>query len=115
MAARGDGGVGDRSTGAAVSRGPSAVLWSAIEAASAGVFSLTSAFVVARIVGPAELGTGAAAVALHILFWVAVNAFFADAMVQRATLSEEEAASAFWASTAAGVVAGMVRRQRASC
>jgi O-antigen/teichoic acid export membrane protein len=92
-----------------VRRGPSAVLWSAIEAASAGVFSLTSAFIVARIVGPAELGVGAAAVSLHILFWVGVNAFFADAMVQRATLNEEDAASAFWASTAAGVLAGVIQ------
>jgi Polysaccharide biosynthesis protein len=92
-----------------VRRGPSAVLWSAIEAASAGVFSLTSAFIIARIVGPAELGVGAAAVSLHILFWVGVNAFFADAMVQRATLNEEDATSAFWASTAAGVLAGVIQ------
>ena len=38
--------------------------------------------------GPAELGIGAAAVAVHVLLWVGVNALFADAIVQRPELDE---------------------------
>jgi PST family polysaccharide transporter len=70
---------------------------------------VVSAFVVARLVGPAELGVGAAAVATHVLLWVGVNALFADAVVQRATLDDIAAASAFWASAAVGVGAAVLQ------
>ena len=109
MATGARGRAGRREPDPGVMRGPVAVLWSAGEAAAAGAFSLTSAFIVARIVGPAELGIGAAAVSLHILFWVGVNAFFADAMVQRTVLEEDAAASAFWASASVGLLAGIVQ------
>ncbi|CAH2604437.1 Oligosaccharide flippase family protein [Rhodovastum atsumiense] len=80
------------------------VFWSGLEAAVAAALSFVSAFVIARIVGPAELGVGAAAVAVHILVWVAVNGLFADPLVQRAGLTDEEASSAFWASVLGGVI-----------
>ena len=59
------------------------VFWSGLEAAVSALFSFASAFIVARLVGPTEVGIGAAAVAVHVLLWVAVNALFADALVQR--------------------------------
>ncbi|HEY6433270.1 MAG TPA: oligosaccharide flippase family protein [Acetobacteraceae bacterium] len=83
------------------------VFWSAVEAAASAGFSLASALVVARIIGPAELGVGAAVVAVNVLLWVGVNALFADAMVQRATLDETAAASAFWASSLVGAGAAL--------
>ena len=43
------------------------VFWSGLEAASSAALSFASAFVVARLVGPSEVGIGAAAVALHVL------------------------------------------------
>jgi O-antigen/teichoic acid export membrane protein len=46
---------------------------------------------------------------VHILLWVAVNALFADAIVQRASLDETTMASAVWASTAAGVAAAAIQ------
>ncbi len=87
----------------------SAVGWSALEAAASGCFSMASAFVIARLIGPAELGVGAAAVSVHVLFWVGVNALFADAMVQRPTMDDAAAASAFWASSLIGAGAGVAQ------
>jgi PST family polysaccharide transporter len=85
------------------------VFWSALEAAIAAIMSFVSAFLVARIVGPAEVGVGAAVVAVHVLIWVVVNALFADPLVQRAELSDDDACSAFWASVLAGVAGGLVQ------
>lgn len=84
-------------------------LWSAVEAGAAGTFSLLSAFLVARLVGPAALGVGAAATAVNVVLWVAVNALFADALVQRVTLTMQEAAAAFWAATAVGCLAALLQ------
>lgn len=83
----------------------SGALWSGLEAAVSAVLSIVTSFVIARMIGPAELGVGAAAVAVHIVLWVVVNALFADALVQRATLEPPMLSSAFWASTAIGCAA----------
>lgn len=80
----------------------SPVFWSGLEAVVSGGLSLLSVFVVAAIIGPAELGVGAAAVASHILLWVTVNALFADAIVQRADLPAGVVSSAFWAGIGVG-------------
>ena len=84
-------------------------LWPALEALGSGLFSVAGAFAIARLIGPAELGIGAAAVAMHVLLWVAVNALFADAIVQRPTFSEAALSSAAWASTAVGCAAALVQ------
>ena len=85
------------------------VLWLGVEAAASAGFSVVSAFVVARLVGPAEVGIGAAAMAAHVLLWVGVNALFADAIVQRAVLDETAATSAFWASSLVGLAAAALQ------
>ncbi len=85
------------------------VVWSGVEALVSGAFSLVSVFLVARLVGPAEMGVGAAAASVHVLLWVGVSALFADAMVQRASLSDTDASSALWASTLVGVAAALVQ------
>jgi PST family polysaccharide transporter len=79
-----------------------------MEAAVAGSLSFTSAFVIARLIGPGEFGIGAAAVAVHVMLWVGVNALFADALVQRATVDDAMAASAFWASIAVGLACALL-------
>jgi PST family polysaccharide transporter len=84
-------------------------LWLGLEAAASAGFSVVSAFVVARLVGPAEVGIGAAAVAVHVLLWVGVNALFADAIVQRPVLDETATASAFWASSVVGMAAAALQ------
>src|SRR5580704_4370338 len=78
------------------------VFWSALEAAGSALFSVAAACLIARLIGPSELGIGATAVAMHVLLWVAVNALFADAIVQRDTIDETTISSAAWASTAIG-------------
>ena len=78
------------------------VFWSALEAAGAALFSVVAAFIIARLIGPTELGTGATAVAVHVLLWVVVNALFADAIVQRDAIDDATISSAAWASTAIG-------------
>ena len=85
------------------------VFWSGLEAAAAAGLSFISAFIVARLIGPAEVGIAAAAVSVHVLLWVAVNALFADAIVQRADLDDATMASAIWASTAVGGVAALIQ------
>jgi PST family polysaccharide transporter len=85
------------------------VFWSGLEAVAAAGLAFVSAFVVARLIGPAEVGIAAAAVAIHVLLWVTVNALFADAIVQRASLDDATMASALWASTAVGVVAAAIQ------
>jgi PST family polysaccharide transporter len=64
-------------------------------------------FIVARMVGPAEVGVGAAAVAVHVLLWVAVNALFADALVQRSVVDDAVFSSAFAASAGIGCLAAL--------
>jgi O-antigen/teichoic acid export membrane protein len=46
---------------------------------------------------------------VHILLWVTVNALFADAVVQRASLDDATMASAVWASTAVGCAAAAIQ------
>jgi PST family polysaccharide transporter len=85
------------------------VFWSGFEAAVAAVLSFASVFIVARLVGPAEVGIGAAAVAVHVLLWVTVNALFADALVQRSVVDDAVFSSALAASTAIGCVAALLQ------
>ena len=91
--------------------GPSAsqmrqnAFWSVLEAMTAAVLSIVTSFAVARIIGPAELGVGAAATMLHVLLWVVTNALFADAIVQRAAINDRILSSAFWASVTVGGLA----------
>ena len=87
----------------------SSVVWSGVEAGSAALLSVVSSFVVARIIGPQELGVGAAAVSVNVLLWVAVNGLFADTLVQHAAITDRMVWSALWASVAAGCVAMLLQ------
>src|ERR1700722_15256251 len=85
------------------------VFWSGLEAAVSALLSFASAFIVARLVGPAEVGIGAAAIALHVLLWVTVNALFADALVQRGVVEDDTFSSALIASIAVGCIAAVLQ------
>ena len=87
----------------------SAVVWSGVETLGAAGLALVSAFVVARVVGPAAVGVGAVVVAVHVLVWVGVNALFADAVVREVGLGEREVSGAFWASVGVGCAAAVVQ------
>jgi PST family polysaccharide transporter len=83
------------------------VFWSGLEAAVSAILSFASAFIVARLIGPVEVGIGASVIAVHVLLWVAVNALFADALVQRSKVDEATFSSAFAASLAIGCIAAV--------
>ncbi len=85
------------------------VFWSGLEAGVSASLSFASAFVLARLIGPAEVGIGAGVVAMHVLLWVTVNALFADALVQQEQVDDVTASSAFWASSLVGAMAAMVQ------
>jgi PST family polysaccharide transporter len=83
--------------------------WSGLEAGVSAIFSIVTAFAVARIVGPSELGIGAAVTAVFVILWVIVNALFADALVQRAAIDHTVLSSAFWASGLVGCLAMLLQ------
>jgi O-antigen/teichoic acid export membrane protein len=83
--------------------------WSGLEASVSAFLSIVTAFAVARIVGPAELGIGAAVTAIYVVLWVVVNALFADALVQRDIVDQRVLSSAFWASVMVGCVAMLLQ------
>jgi len=85
------------------------ILWSGIEAAFSALCSFASAFVLARIVGPTEVGIGAAVIAVHVLLWVAVNVLFSDPLVQRRTVDNVTLATAITASFAVGCMAASLQ------
>ena len=85
------------------------VLWSSTKAATSAILSFASAFIVGRLIGPAEVGIAAAVVALHVLLSVAVNSLFADALVQRITLNRTTVSSALLASIAVGCAAALIQ------
>ncbi len=84
-------------------------VWPMLEAVMAAGLSCVSAFIIARLVGPAELGIGAAAVAVAVLLWVTVNALFADPLTQSASTNPREISTAFWASTGIGGLAALTQ------
>jgi len=57
------------------------VFWSGLEAGTTAGLFFVSASIVAQLIGPAEIGIAAAAVSVHVMLWVTVNALFADAVV----------------------------------
>jgi O-antigen/teichoic acid export membrane protein len=83
--------------------------WSGLEASVSAIFSILTSFGIARIVGPSELGIGAAVTAVFVILWVVVNALFADALVQRATIDNTVVSSAFWASCVVGCLAMLLQ------
>ena len=83
--------------------------WSGLEAGVSAILSIITSFAVARIVGPAEFGIGAAATAVHVVLWVVVNALFADALVQRPSINDRILSSAFWASSGVGCIAMLLQ------
>jgi len=85
------------------------LLWSGVEVAASAALSFASAFIIARQIGPSEVGIGAAVVAVHVLLWVAVNGLFADPLVQRAAVDEAAFSSAFWTSVVIGGAAAMLQ------
>ena len=74
------------------------ILWAAIEVGSLTVLSLLTVIVLARLLGPAEFGLAALALAIVQILILFVETPFTDAIVQRQNLGSAHVVSAFWAT-----------------
>jgi O-antigen/teichoic acid export membrane protein len=67
------------------------------------ILGLVTSVIVARFLGPREVGLAAEALVFGSLALVIVDFGFASVLVQRPALSEEDRSTAFWAGVALGV------------
>ncbi|MCI0351323.1 MAG: oligosaccharide flippase family protein, partial [Acidobacteriales bacterium] len=74
------------------------IFWATIEAGSLTVLSLLTIIILARLLGPAEFGLAALALAIVQILILFVEAPFTDAIVQRQNLESAHVVSAFWAT-----------------
>lgn len=84
------------------------VIWTALESGGLFLLSFAVLIVVARTLGPADLGTAALAVGTVQLFAMAIDTLVHDAIVQRAEVSQSHLDSGFWASIGIGIVCAAV-------
>jgi PST family polysaccharide transporter len=80
------------------------LVWTALESGGVFLLSFGVLIILARALGPTELGTAALAVGTVQLFAMAVDTLVHDAIVQRAELSDEHLDSGFWASIGIGMI-----------
>jgi PST family polysaccharide transporter len=85
------------------SRAGRSLIWTLLESGGLSVLSLTVLIVLARILGPSELGTAALALGTVQMLAIAIDTLLHDAIVQRPELSEEHLHTAFWACFGLGV------------
>ncbi|MEH3038232.1 MAG: lipopolysaccharide biosynthesis protein [Sphingomonas adhaesiva] len=79
------------------------LFWSTASSVGAQLVSFVAFAVLARTLGAETFGLVALAASVVDLLLILSSAGIADALVQRATLDEDEAATAFWANMALGL------------
>jgi O-antigen/teichoic acid export membrane protein len=84
--------------------------WVAAETLGAALTSLFGLLFIARLIGPAEAGTGAIAASIFLTLDLPLSALFGDALLQRRALEERHRASAMAVTLLASalVAAGLV-------
>jgi O-antigen/teichoic acid export membrane protein len=85
------------------SRAGRSLIWALVESGGLSVLSLIVLFVVARILGPSELGTVALALGIVQTLAIAVDTLLHDAIVQRPDLNDDHLHTAFWACLGLGL------------
>lgn len=80
------------------------LIWALIESGGLSVLSLAVLFVVARVLGPTDLGTAALAIGIVQMFAIVTDTLLHDAIVQRPDLSDEHLDTAFWTCLGLGVM-----------
>lgn len=80
------------------------LIWTLLESGGLSVLSLTVLIVVARVLGPAELGAAALALGTVQMLAIAVDTLLHDAIVQRPDLSDDHLQTAFWSCLGLGGV-----------
>lgn len=90
------------------SRAGRSLIWTAFESGGLFVVSLLVLIVLARTLGPVDLGTGALAVGTVQLFAMAIDTLLHDAIVQRPDITDDHLDSAFWACLGLGITLCLV-------
>lgn len=85
------------------SRAGRSLIWTLLESGGLSILSLTVLIVLARILGPSELGTAALALGTVQMLAIAIDTLLHDAIVQRRDLTEDHLHTAFWACFGLGV------------
>lgn len=92
-------------TGEIVPSGARMAFWSMAENCGLVLLSLGALLLVARLVGPGELGAFAIALGIVQLLTTVVDTFVHDAIIQKPDLTDEHLDTAFWTCTALGLAA----------
>ena len=79
------------------------LLWALLESGGLSVLSLAVLFVIARFLGPTDLGTAALALGIVQMLAIVPETLVHDALVQRPDLDEEHLHTAFWTCLAIGL------------
>jgi PST family polysaccharide transporter len=79
------------------------LIWALIESGGLSLISLFVILLVARLVGPAELGAFAVAIGIVQVLTIVVEMLMHDAIIQRARLSPDHLDTAFWTCLALGI------------
>jgi len=83
------------------------VAWSALDAMLSSLQALVSAFVVARLIGPSEVGIGASVIATQLIA-AQILSSMSDVIVQRRSVDERVAASATWYLVLLALLLGLI-------
>ncbi|MGE5539533.1 MAG: lipopolysaccharide biosynthesis protein [Gemmatimonas sp.] len=83
------------------------LMWALVESGGLSVLSLAVLFVVARLLGPTDLGTAALALGVVQMLAVIPETLMHDAIVQRADLHDEDLDTAFWTCVGIGIVSAI--------
>jgi len=81
--------------------------WAAAEGFGGALLSLGSAVLLAALLGPAEVGTAAVALAVSMIVNLPLARLFPDALVQRPSLTELHGPSAAWVGLGLGLLCGV--------
>ena len=92
------------SAAASGAKAGSAMIWALIESGGMAVMSLLTLVILARLVGPTELGIAALAFGMVQILTIIAEMLPHDAVVQRIELDDSYLDTAFWTSATLGVV-----------
>lgn len=82
--------------------------WVMVSQLTIQVLALITSIVVARLLGPFEVGLAAAALVFGSLALIIANFGFAAAIIQRPTLTEADKSTVFWVGTGLGVLLTLI-------
>src|SRR5262245_9719912 len=78
-------------------------IWALLESGGLSVLALVTLLILARLIGPTELGIAALALGIVQILTILVEMLLHDAIVQRRDLHDAHNDTAFWTSLGVGV------------